>query len=232
MKRMKSNFKIGLIILLLVWGSAQAESSTFEEGKHYQRAPEQIVSNPVIQKLISQNKDKVLVMEFFSYGCYWCYNFEPYLQAWHKNLPDYVWFKQIPVEFKASWHALTKAYYTARQLNAQEAIHLPLFEAIQANQITDTEKKTLEQFFVQQGVLANDFNKTFQSYEVNKRQKWANSVTAAYRITSVPAVIVQGSQEAFVTTVQMAGSPEELIKVMEYLIAMEYDQMISRQNKQ
>lgn len=223
MKRIKNSFKIALL-LFWVCGVVRGEPLTFEEGKHYQRAPEQIVSNPVIQKLISQHPNQVLVMEFFSYGCRWCYSFEPYLQAWHKDKPAYVWFKQIPVEFQASWHALTKAYYTARQLNVLDAIHLPLFEAIQANQITDTEKKTLEQFFVQQGVPANDFNKVFQSFEVNKRQKWANSVTAAYRITSVPAVIVQGQRDAFVTTVQMAGGPEELVQVMKHLIAMEHSQ--------
>ena len=199
-----------------------AEPLKYIDGKEYQQAPQSIVNNPAVQDYLKQGNGKVQVLEFFSYACSWCYKLDPFVEVWSKKLPDYVNFQRVPVEFQASWHNLTKAYYTARDLKVFDKMHGEFFSAVQNNQVNDSAQPVLQKFFVAHGVKADDFDKTFTSFDVDRQQKWASSMSQAYRITAVPAVIVQGPSGVYVTTVRMAGSEENLLKVVDFLIQQEH----------
>lgn len=220
--------------MALFWGlfSTQgvAEPLRYQDGKDYQRAPQSITDSPTVQDFKKEAQGKVQVIEFFSYGCSWCYKLDPFVDKWEKNLPNYVSFQRIPVEFQASWHNLAKAYYTAQNLHVLDKIHAVLFSAIQNSQITDSAQPILQKFFVEQGVKAEDFDKTFTSFDVDHKQKWGSAMSQAYRVTAVPAIIVQGPSGTYVSTVRMAGSEENLLKVVDYLIQREHD--LNAQNKQ
>ena len=58
----------------------------------------------------------VTVVEFFSYGCVHCKNFDPQIERWTEGLPEDVRFKRAPVAFSASWGLLAKAYHAAERL--------------------------------------------------------------------------------------------------------------------
>jgi thiol:disulfide interchange protein DsbA len=222
------------IFLFLICGiyttQTLAQPLKYIDGKEYQRAPQSIIDSPTVQDFLKSSSGKVQVLEFFSYGCSWCYKLDPFVSAWSKNLPQYVNFQRIPVEFQPSWHTLAKAYYTARDLNAFDNIHPALFSAIQTEQVTDSSQPVLQKFFVDHGIKAQDFEKTFTSFEVDRQQKWANSMAQAYRVTAVPAIIVQGPSGIYVSTVRMAGGEENLLKVVDFLIQQEHE--ASTQNKQ
>lgn len=222
------------ILGALFWGTIStqlmAEPLMFQDGKDYQRAPQSIADNPTVQDFKKGSKGKVQVLEFFSYGCSWCYKLDPYVDAWAKKLPDYVDFERIPVEFQASWHNLAKAFYTAQVLKVFDKIHTALFSAIQTSQVTDSGQPVLQKFFVEHGVKAEDFDKTFTSFEVDHKQKWGSAMSQAYRVTAVPAIIVQGPSGIYVSTVRMAGNEENLLKIVDYLIQREHE--LSAQNKQ
>lgn len=223
-----------ITLMALFWGmiSAQvmAEPLAYQDGKDYQRAPQSITDNPTVQDFKKEAKGKVQVLEFFSYGCSWCFKLDPFVDAWAKKLPTYVDFQRIPVEFQASWHNLAKAYYTAKDLNMFDKIHPALFSAIQNSQVTDSSQPILQKFFVEHGVKAEDFDKTFTSFDVDHKQKWGSAMSQAYRVTAVPAIIVQGPSGTYVSTVRMAGSEENLLKVVDYLIQREHE--LNGQSKQ
>lgn len=204
------------IFLALFWVLGFAQSA-FEEGKEYKR---KIINdeNVMVKDFLKEGQQKVQVIEFFSYGCHWCQKLDPYLEKARKNLDKKVEFQRIPVEFQPAWGNLTKAYFAQQALKAESKIHQPLFEAIQSQKITDTGEETLRKFFVAQGVKAEDFNKTFNSFNVANKQKWASIITQAYQITSVPQVIVQGPAGIFTTSVRLSGSEEKVIEVMNFLI--------------
>jgi len=210
-------------LLLFVFTSAFATQEAFEEGKQYQRASKEVTEHQIVQGLAQKAKEenKVQVYEFFSYGCTWCFKLDPVLEKWSKKAPKHVQFERIPVEFQPAWHTLCKAYYTAEELKAVDKVHHALFDAIYNERVTDSSEATLQKFFVGRGVKAEAFKKTFASDEVASKQKWAHTVSKAYRITAIPAVIVQGSEGTFVTTVSSAGSEKELVKVVDYLTKMQ-----------
>lgn len=223
MKRLMRFF----IAIIVCWGFIlSAYAQDYEKGKHYQEAPKEVGENPLIQDLFKQGNGKVQVLEFFSYGCHWCYKLDPYLDRWQKNMPSYVAFQRIPVEFHPAWATLTKAYYTEVSLNALDKIHTALFDAIQTDRISNSSEATLRQFFSSHGINEQKFTEVFNSFNVTKQQKWANAISQAYRVTAVPAVIVQGPKGIFITSVRLAGSEDNMIKVIDYLTKKQHEALI------
>lgn len=213
--------RISCAVLLFAMASAFAQ--TFQEGKHFQKAPQSITSNELVKDLLKEADGKVQVIEFFSYGCSWCFKLDPFIEKWRKTAPAYVSFQRIPVEFHPAWEPFTKAYYAQVSLKALDNIHSPLFEAIQTDKLSNTSAEGLKQFFASKGISERDFNETFESFTVIRKQKWANAVSKAYRITSIPAIIVQGPQGVYVTSLRMAGSEDSLLDVINYLVNMQHE---------
>src|SRR5262245_11809617 len=60
----------------------------------------------------TESGKKVEVVEFFSYACPHCGEFEPTLQNWVKRKPKDVVYKNVPMVFRESWKAPAKLYYT------------------------------------------------------------------------------------------------------------------------
>src|SRR5512143_2816634 len=73
---------------------------------------------------------KIEVLEFFSYGCPHCGDFEPMLQAWLKTAPADVQFRRVPVMFQDRWVPLGKEYYTLEALGEDARLSPLLFTAI------------------------------------------------------------------------------------------------------
>ncbi len=210
-----------LILGMLVVYKAYAVPGPYIEGKHYQRLPKSVSDNELVKELVKESNGKVQVLEFFSYGCSWCFKLDPYIEKWRKTMPDTVSFQRIPVEFHPTWGTLTKAYYTEVSLNAVDKIHTALFDAIQTERIRDSSQDALKQFFVSHGISEKDFNTTFESFDVTRKQKWANSIAQAYKITAVPCVIIQGPKGIYTTAVRFAGSEDEVVKVINDLVKQE-----------
>lgn len=219
------------MLLMIALGLNATTHAAYEEGAHYQKLSNEILETESAKELQAKEKDKVIVLEFFSYGCSWCYKIEPLVEQFQKKLPNDVAFMRIPVEFHQSWGPLTKAYYTAQELKALDSVHEPLFEAVQTEKITTATPEVLRKFFVAKGVKKVDFDNTFDSFGVEAKQKWANEMTRAYRITAVPVVIVQGPTGAYITSVRMAGSDQDMFRVIDELVKKETDALSSKKDK-
>lgn len=237
MKYLKNFFKTFICCLsLCVLSAANAED--YVEGKQYQRAGNEIKTNPLVQDLFQDGKGKVQVLEFFSYGCGWCFKVDPFIEKWRKTLPASVDFQRVPVEFHPSWGTLTKAYYTQVNLKNVDKIHSALFDAVQNGRMDDPSEENLRQFFIPFGISEQDFKQAFESFDVTRQQKWANAISRAYRVTAVPVIIVQGPSGIYTTAVKMTGSEDELIKVLDYLVKKEsaalntQNQKVTLNNKQ
>ena len=76
---------LGLCLLMIgpLVACAQGGSTAYQEGVHYDR-----LSVP----LRARSDNKIEVVEFFAYTCGHCYNFEPMVTAWKKQLADDVAF--------------------------------------------------------------------------------------------------------------------------------------------
>jgi thiol:disulfide interchange protein DsbA len=80
------------------------------------------------------------------------------------------------------------------------------------------DEAALQAFFVDQGVSADDFKKTFNSFAVAVKMNNARQMTRRYKITGVPTIIVNGK---YSTGASLAGSNQAVFEVVDYLVEQE-----------
>ena len=184
----------------------------FELGAHYLRlSPTQPTSS---------NPDQVEVAEIFWYGCPHCFAFDPLLEQWQQRQPDYVSFVRVPAVWNPLLQLHARAFYTAEALGKGTEMHSEFFREIhERGNLLDTEAK-LQEFFGRFGVDAAAFKTAFDSFAVQAKLQRADELSRRYRIGSVPTVIVNGK---YTTDAPQTGSYEELLEVVDELVAAEHD---------
>lgn len=163
--------------------------------------------------------DKIEVVEVFWYGCPHCFSFLPAMEQYANSKPDYVAVRHMPAIFRDSWVAHARAFYTAELLGVEKQIHRPLFEAIHVRKQRLDTREELMKFFEQYGVSNDDFNKTYDSFAVETLLRKSHVMQQRYGIRATPAVIVNGKYRV---SGSLAGSPQDMIKVIEALVEREH----------
>lgn len=161
---------------------------------------------------------KVEVVEYFWYGCNHCYNFEPYLENWLEKAPPNVVFRRVPAMLGQRWLMHGKAYFISEELGRLDTLHSAKFKAIHEERKSLRSEKSLRAFYVANGVAAEDFNRIYNSEELN--QQVEKSVLKAKRlgIDSVPIMVVNGK---YLVSARTAGSLERILDVVNQLIRKE-----------
>lgn len=208
-----SRWLLVLIVPFAVLGGAHA--SDFEEGKQYVA-----LSNPQP----TTSADKIEVVELFWYGCPHCYELEPFMTDWLASKPEDVEFVRMPAILGKGWELLAKAYYTAELLNVVDKIHEPLFEAMHKERRKFRSEADVQALFSSQGVSADDFKKTFNSFAVAVKINNARQMTRRYAITGVPTLIVNGK---YSTSGSLAGGNKKIIEVVNYLVDRERSTLVA-----
>ncbi len=197
------------VALFLSLSASAAVAGDYMEGAEYLR-----LAKPQPTSVA----EKVEVVELFWYSCPHCFYLEPNISKWLENKPDDVEFLRLPAVLGKGWELLGKAYFTAELLGVVDKIHVPLFEAIHVKKQKFREVAAIEDFFVSHGVDRKDFKNTFHSFAVAIKINNAKLMTRRYAISGVPTLIVNGK---FSTSASIAGSNEDVIKVVDFLIEQE-----------
>ena len=197
------------LALLLGLSMSASSAGDYMEGAEYLR---------LAKPQPTSAADKVEVVELFWYGCQHCFYLEPHLSKWLEGKPDDVEFVRLPAVLGKGWELLGKAYFTAELLGVVDRIHKPLFEAIHVGKQKFRDVAAVEDFFVSHGVERQDFKKTFHSFAVAIKINNAKLMTRRYAISGVPTLIVNGK---FSTGASIAGSNEDVFKVVDFLIEQE-----------
>ena len=67
--------------------------------------------------------DKIVIYEFFWYGCPHCYNLEPTMGRIESNLEKDTILVKVPVALRDTWESHAKAYYALQQMNLDDNLH-------------------------------------------------------------------------------------------------------------
>jgi thiol:disulfide interchange protein DsbA len=188
----------------------------FKEGQNYIRL---VPTQPTVG-----GADKIEVAEFFYYLCPHCYNFEPLIKGWAKDKPANVRFVQVP----AMWNQILvlhgRMYYTSEILARNGIIEDgALFDAtvyqeihVRKNQLGS--QNAIQKVFERFGVSADDFDRTWNSFEVDQKLRVAADLARRYSVASTPTIVVNGKYRF---GAQEAGSYPKLIEVIDELIVRE-----------
>ncbi len=197
-----------LVISILFVFAGTACAATYEEGKHYKR----------VDQPRTIDSDKVEVLEFFWYGCPHCYSFEPYVSKWKQSKPDNVEFARVPATFQPLWILHARAYYALQMLGEGEKIHPKFFNQIHNKKNYMKTVDALTTFVQQQGVERAEFVDAMNSFAVESNVRKATKLVNDYKLSGVPAVAINGK---YLISASMAGSYDNMIKIMNYLIEKE-----------
>ena len=207
----RSWLALAAVGLMLIGASKiWAAESQFEEGVHFERLPVPI-ENP--------DAEGIEVVEVFSYACIHCMNFDPLLESWRADQPEYVEFSRVPAVFNKSWEALAQAFYAAEALGVGQAVHEPLFRGIHEREVDFSDPAMLAALFeTAAGIEPMEFASVYQSFSVRSRVQQAQARTRTYRVTGVPSLVVAGQYRV---DGKMAGDNLRMLEVVDYLVARE-----------
>lgn len=135
------------------------------------------------------------VLEFFSFYCPHCYQFE---QVWHvsdsirNNLPKDVKYTKYHVEFLGPLgKQLTQAWAVAIALGVEEKVSPLMFDAVQKQQSVQN-ADDIRKVFIQAGVKGEDYDAALNSFVVKSLVVQQEKAAADLGLQGVPSVFVNG----------------------------------------
>lgn len=198
-----------LLALCLLPMASQAADPIYVEGTHYER-----LSEPVR----TADPARIEVVELFWYGCSHCFHFEPLLAKWRPTIAADVDFHRSPAMWNKLMAVHAQAFYAAEALGVLEKMNQPLFEALNVQRKRLESEEEIAGLFAANGVKDADFRKAFNSFGVQSKVKQADARQRSYKTTGTPEMIVNGK---FRVSARLAGSPEAMLKVVDFLLAKE-----------
>ena len=159
---------------------------------------------------------KIEVVEFFSYNCPHCNDFEPALEAWAKTLPKEVAFRRIPVPFVGNdVEAKQRLYYALEAMGKVDEYQPKVFNAIHAQRQNVNGDANIIAWAAANGLDGAKFKEVFTSFGVASKAKRASQMTDAYKVAGVPAMAVAGR---WYVDGETAGSMSKVLQVVNYLV--------------
>jgi protein dithiol oxidoreductase (disulfide-forming) len=136
---------------------------------------------------------KIEVVEFFSYGCPHCADFNPLLNLWAAKLPADVVLKKVPVSFgRAAWANAARLYHALEVTGDQKRLETDIFRAIHGERTNLFDERTIIDWVSARGVDRKKFTDAFSSFGVMSKVKRGDQMAQAFRIEGVPALGVDG----------------------------------------
>lgn len=160
------------------------------------------------------------VVEFFSYGCIHCKNFDPDFEAWASTAAADVRVSRQPASFFASWSLLGQAYLALEHANALEVNHQRMFNAIHNAGRRFTTSSEIADYLDSSDFAASDFMRAFDSASVRRKLSRATDDTRRYQINAVPTLVVAGRYR-----VSMRNGTRRALEVADWLIEQERNRM-------
>lgn len=216
---------LGVVVLAMTMllSTTAVAADMWEKGRHYKELP---------FPMKTRDASKIEVVELFWYGCPHCYEFNnDFLPAWEDSFAADIDFRMIPATFPG-WVTHAEIFFAAEELGKLEELHQPLFDAIQASPKKYKNREDFVALFEKHGVSEQEFMGVFEASgfrkisKIDEQVKKAGDRIKAYRLTGVPALVVNGKYKI---GVREAGGFANMIKVANFLIAKERTAMKAAQ---
>src|SRR5690554_6582272 len=130
----------GAVLMIAMFSSASAQPALYVAGTHYTELPAPVRTN---------DASKVEVLEVFWYGCGFCFQFQPLVEGWAEEAPEYVDYIRFPAIWNDLMRVHAQAYYTAESLGVVDKVHEPIFNAINVQNNRLQNERQLAALFAQ-----------------------------------------------------------------------------------
>ncbi|MCE9570355.1 MAG: thiol:disulfide interchange protein DsbA/DsbL [Rhodocyclales bacterium] len=165
---------------------------------------------------LASPRDKIEVLEFFSYGCNHCNDFHPLISQWAARLPKDVSFRRVPVSFnRPEWARLSRIYFALEATGDLAKLDAAVFLAIHEQRVPFKTDEAVVTWAAGKGVDGKKFGDALASFSMQSKVQRADQEAAAARISGVPSLAVDGK---FLINNEAAGNYEELLKLTDAII--------------
>ncbi len=163
-------------------------------------------------------EDKIIIHEFFFYGCPHCQNLNNDLKNWLENYihKDKVKIVKVPVHFSNLSYTAARHFYTSELLEIESAFSVDYYyhAATLNKKITDDLAIEIMKRYADETIIKNNINSNF----INKKAENSIQLTKDYDITDLPSIVVNGK---FKINASILGNRKEIIPSLEKLIERE-----------
>ena len=197
----RSFLAIGLLALSTL---AQAE---LVEGKDY------TVLTQVMTPL-DKNKDKIEILEVFSYTCSHCRDLDPIYRKHMKTFSSDIAIRTEQVIWGESDLNLAKIASTVAQTKTKNQLNAAIFTALFDEQINLTDPATFQSWLKKQpGIDTKNFLDIYNSFSTSADANRMKEFTTNYGINSTPRLIVDGKYQ-----VTLVSNFNQVMVVLDELI--------------
>lgn len=200
------------VLAVLVIGYGLLYSSGATQGEFIAGEDYEVLENPERR----HPGANVQVVEFFSYGCVHCKNFDPLITEWLETKPDNVDFTRVPVAFSPQWLVLAQTYYALEILGILEENHDRIFRRVHNTRTMFDSPEEVAEFIDGHGATAEQVLEAFNSTEVRAKLREADVAQRQVVISAVPTLVVNGKY-----MISMDVGRKVALEVTDYLIAVE-----------
>ncbi|OWF73976.1 protein disulfide oxidoreductase DsbA [Yersinia frederiksenii] len=173
------NVWLALVGMVMAFSVSAAQ---FTDGTQYQTLNKPVTGEPQ-------------VLEFFSFYCPHCYQFEEVYhvpQTVKKALPEGVKMTRYHVEFLGPLgKELTQAWAVAMALGVEEKVTPLMFEGVQKTQTVQT-PDDIRNVFIKAGVSGEDYDAALNSFVVKSLVVQQQKAAEDLQLRGVPAMFVNG----------------------------------------
>ncbi|MFV8797405.1 thiol:disulfide interchange protein DsbA [Yersinia sp. LJYL362] len=173
------NVWLALVGMVMAFSASAAQ---FTDGTQYQTLNKPVTGEPQ-------------VLEFFSFYCPHCYQFEEVYhvpQAVKKALPEGTKMTRYHVEFLGPLgKQLSQAWAVAMALGVEEKITPLMFEGVQKTQTVQT-PDDIRNVFIKAGVSGEDYDAALNSFVVKSLVVQQQKAAEDLQLRGVPAMFVNG----------------------------------------
>jgi thiol:disulfide interchange protein DsbA len=199
---------------LLAQTGAPSASSAYQSGLHY---------TEITPAFATDNKEQVVVYEFFGYMCPHCANFQPYMDSWNDKKPDNVTLVRVPVVFNPGWDVYAKAFYTAEAMGILEQSHQAMFDALHKQRKRMNSLEEVAAWYADElGVDKDEFLSTAKSFMIDSKMRQSNNMMRKMDIRSTPTLVVNGKYKL---NGKAVGGASGLVDLASYLSSVEVKEL-------
>jgi len=212
--RRRTVLALGALPLVSLSLRVLAQGAPPREGEDYQVLQTRIPVEP---------EDKIVVLDFFRYGCPHCQAFLAPLQAWEKRLAADVSLQHVPCAFSPDQEALSRVYFSLLALGRLGDLHAKVFDAVIVRRQRLEDPEDIAAFMATNGIPHDKWMSVYNSFSMGPSLRHARDMIVAYRIDGTPTLACDGRYLTAPSMMQSASSIAEAhdraLAVLDYLIA-------------
>lgn len=167
---------------------------------------------------VSAPEGKIEVLQFFSYGCVHCKNFDPIFEAWAKTVPNDVVVRMVHVGFNKNFEPLQRIFYALETIGAVGSTHHKVFKAFQEEKKRLNQTDVLFPWVAEQGLDRAKFEAAYNSFSVATQVRRSLQLQDEYQVEGTPALGIAGR---YYTDGTLAGGFDKMIQITNKLIEQE-----------